>query len=384
VPVPGTTANPSERLRSLLVIGISRVSERPRIRRILRYPACLARANPAGDPAAETMAYIKKTKTGYRVQVERMGVRRSATLPTKVEATNWGAKEEAALLAIKHGVYPRKSLADAIDRYVDEVSSTKRGERMERLRLEALKRDYPKLVAMVLSDIRTPDLAAWRDSRLKVVTAGSVQRDINILSNLFIIARDEWKWLGESPMKGMRRPGHNPPRTRRIEPGEVKLVCRWLGYVTGKVETKQQEVAFAFLLGLRTAMRASEILSLSDDAVDLARRVATVNHKMQHLTGRPRQIPLSSQAVRLLRAVAGRGSYFTLSSASLDTLFRKARDRLLLNDLHFHDSRAEALTRLSRKVDVMTLARISGHKDLRTLMDSYYRESAADIAARLP
>lgn len=55
----------------------------------------------------------------------------------------------------------------------------------------------------------------------------------------------------------------------------------------------------------------------------------------------------------------------------------------MIEDLHFHDSRAEALTRLARKVDVMTLARISGHKDLRVLLETYYRESAADIAKRL-
>ena len=55
----------------------------------------------------------------------------------------------------------------------------------------------------------------------------------------------------------------------------------------------------------------------------------------------------------------------------------------MLADLHFHDTRAEALTRLSRKVDVLTLARISGHKDLRILSNVYYRESAAEIAERL-
>jgi hypothetical protein len=42
-----------------------------------------------------------------------------------------------------------------------------------------------------------------------------------------------------------------------------------------------------------------------------------------------------------------------------------------------------ALTSLARKVDVMTLARISGHKDLRILMNTYYRETAEQIAARL-
>ncbi|WP_394805627.1 tyrosine-type recombinase/integrase, partial [Ralstonia mannitolilytica] len=76
-----------------------------------------------------------------------------------------------------------------------------------------------------------------------------------------------------------------------------------------------------------------------------------------------RQIPLSRHAIRLLRQVADRERCFTLTSSMLDSLFRKARDRLLIKDLHFHDSRAEALTRMSRKVDVMTLAKISGHSD---------------------
>jgi integrase len=104
---------------------------------------------------------------------------------------------------------------------------------------------------------------------------------------------------------------------------------------------------------------------------------------MEYLTGRPREVPLSRHAVRLLRPVADREKCFSVSSGTLDTIFRKARDKLLIKDLHFHDSRAEALTRLSRKVDVMTLAKISGHKDLRILQQVYYRESAEDIAARL-
>ncbi|XLV70305.1 tyrosine-type recombinase/integrase (plasmid) [Ralstonia syzygii subsp. celebesensis] len=174
------------------------------------------------------------------------------------------------------------------------------------------------------------------------------------------------------------------PRTRRVAPREVRLICRALNYRTGHApKTKSQEVALAFLVALRTAMRASEILRLGNGTLDMQRRVATVEHKTQHLTGRPRQVPLSRHAIRLLRPVADRERCFTLTSAMLDALFRKARDKLMLADLHFHDSRAEALTRLSRKVDVMTLAKISGHKDLRILQEVYYREAAEDIAARL-
>lgn len=43
----------------------------------------------------------------------------------------------------------------------------------------------------------------------------------------------------------------------------------------------------------------------------------------------------------------------------------------------------EALTRLARRYDVLTLSRISGIKDLKMLMERYYRERADQVAARL-
>jgi integrase len=162
-----------------------------------------------------------------------------------------------------------------------------------------------------------------------------------------------------------------------VLPDEVRRICRRLGYVTGKVpETKQQEIALAFLVGLRSGMRAGEMLSLWTANLDLNKRTATVRHKTRHLTGRPRVVPLTGRAIRLLRPVANRAQCFTVSSASLAALFRKARNQLQITGLHFHDSRAEALMRLSRRVDVMTLAKISGHKDLSILQNKYYRESA--------
>ena len=72
---------------------------------------------------------------------------------------------------------------------------------------------------------------------------------------------------------------------------------------------------------------------------------------------------------------------FRLDSRVLDTLYRRAATKAGV-DAHFHDLRAEALTRMARRVDVLTLARIAGHRDIRSL-SVYYRESATDIAARL-
>jgi integrase len=160
--------------------------------------------------------------------------------------------------------------------------------------------------------------------------------------------------------------------------------------VTGRPpQTPQQEVAWAYLVAQHTARRAGEVRGLKRSTVDLGTRVATLHeHKTIEREG-VRFVPFTKKAERVLRVLdahakeQGRDAYFLISAQSLDVLFRKVRDRLLINDLHFHDSRADALTRLSKKMDVMRLAKISGHRDLNQLLNAYYRETAADIAATI-
>ena len=73
---------------------------------------------------------------------------------------------------------------------------------------------------------------------------------------------------------------------------------------------------------------------------------------------------------------------FGISTASLDALFRKARERSCIEGLTFHDRRHAAITRLAKKLNVLDLTRIVGHRDLR-MLQVYYNESAKDIAAKL-
>lgn len=330
------------------------------------------------------MAYLKKVPSGWRAQIERDGVRKSKTFPHKATAQAWAAQEENAILSGSVGRFPAKTVSDAIARYEREVSSQKRGERTESLRFRRLERKFPALCEMIISQVKTPDLVTWRDARLKDVSKGSVQREINLFRNLWTVASKEWHWCGDSPWTALRMPGDNPARTQRIRWQDVKRIVRWLGYRTGRrPTTKSQEVAWAFMIALRTAMRAGEVMGLTREAVKLQTRVVRLDtHKTLETVG-VRHIPLTKHGARLLGVLcAGSGPLWTIKSASLDTLFRKARDSCLLGHLHFHDARAEALTLLSRRMDVLTLARVSGHKDLRELM-GYYRESPEQIAARL-
>jgi integrase len=334
------------------------------------------------------MAYYRRTKTGWRAEVEKLGVRDSATWPTKAAAVQWATRLEAEILAGSVSRWPRKTLADALARYGREVTPSKTGARAESIRLSAVERGFPDLCGKILSEITTADLAAWRDARLAKVSAGSVQRDINILRNVWTVAIGEWQWSPEpSPWKGLRMPGQNPPRTRLLGWREIRRILRRCGYVTGQAPTTGlQCVAWALLVSLRTAMRAGEVMGLTADAVDLQRRVVTLaRHKTAKQVGQ-RQVPLFPAGVRLLRVLVANakgGRLVGISPASLDTLFRRMARQALVADAHFHDARATALTHMARRCDVLTLARVSGHLDLSLLLSTYYRESAADISARL-
>lgn len=314
----------------------------------------------------------------------------SQMFPTKAAAQAWAAVEEAGILKEARAAYPSKTLGDAMDRYVREVSIDKRGAHAERLRFEAMRRDFPALCAKLLHEVAPADIAEWRDARRARVSDSSVVREAGPLKNLWNVARKEWGWCGESPWGNVTMPRKAHARTRQTQRNEVYRLLRSMGYKTGLRPTApQQEVAYAYLVAHHTAMRASEILSLKRSTVDLSVRVVRLDrHKTDKEVG-VRHVPFTTRAARLLRLLdrwafeGGRDAYFTISSQSLDVLFRKVRDRLLIENLRFHDSRAAALTRLSKRMDVLRLAKVSGHKDLNQLLAAYYRESAADVAATI-
>jgi integrase len=126
-------------------------------------------------------------------------------------------------------------------------------------------------------------------------------------------------------------------------------------------------------------MRAGEIMRLRPNDINIEKRFARLPMTKN---GTSRDVPLSSEAIRLIEALPKSDPIFGLDSAILDALWRKLRDRAAVSDLRFHDSRHEAITRLARKLDVLDLARMVGHRDLKMLM-IYYNATAEELAKRL-
>jgi integrase len=308
--------------------------------------------------------------------------------PTKARAMAWAVDTERDIDDGKAGKIPDKSFAQLLERYRDEVSAHKRGERWESIRLNMIIAKHD-LAAVRLADLDATHIAAWRDRRLRDVSAASVRREWNLLSHACSVAVKEWHWLKDNPLKDVRRPPAPAPRDRLISADEIERLLFALGYdYESPPKTQTSRVGCALLFAMETAMRAGEIVGLQWAQVDRERRVATLLRTKMSLktAAAQRKVPLSAEAVRLLNqleAVTKGGAVFGISSTqTLDALFRKAKGRALIEDLHFHDTRHEAITRLAKKLDVLALARTVGHRDLRQLM-VYYNESAEDLAGRL-
>lgn len=334
------------------------------------------------------MAYFRPCPTGWRAEIDMRGIREARAFTTKKAAQLWAMERERAIIDGQVSKYPRKTVQQALDRYSEEVTPTKGSAKAERLRFLAVCRDFPDLAGKVMSEVTPADIAAWRDTMLKRVKPSTVKRTANSLRAVWTLAAKEWGWCGSSPFASVTIPADGPARERVAHWREIRRILRRCDYVTHHPPVSGlQNVAWAFLVALRTAMRAGEILSMTRESVSGS--VVTVKHKTQHLTGKPRSIPLTPQGARLVGELLAyakareRDKLLTISSASLDAQFRKVTASLAIKGLTFHDSRGTALTHMARKMDVMTLARISGHRDLRVLLRSYYRETPQQIAARL-
>ena len=103
------------------------------------------------------------------------------------------------------------------------------------------------------------------------------------------------------------------------------------------------------------------------------------------VTGEPRDVPLSARAREIIGQVLplGHDPIFGLTARQRDALWRKGRERAGIAGLNFHDSRREALTRLSRIYGVLELAAISGHADIGTLRAVYYAPTVEELAEKL-
>jgi integrase len=263
-----------------------------------------------------------------------------------------------------------------MERFRLKVSPTRKGGRWEELRLTVL--ESSPLARRPLARLTGADIATWRDGRLLEVAPATVAREMALLRTVLETARREWHWLRDKPMSEVGVPKSPASRKRRITQDEIDRVTLALGVTDTEAVTAENRTGLAFLFALETAMRAGEILGLTWADVG----AKSVNLPLTK-NGDQRQVPLSPRAREIIAALPrDRPTCFDVRAGTRDTLFRRAVKAAAIPNLHFHDSRSQAIWNLSKKLDVLELARVVGHRNIASLM-IYYQISADELADRL-
>jgi len=315
------------------------------------------------------------------------------TFRTKRDAADWARRTEDEMV---RGVYINRAgaekllLGKALDRYLSEVSSTKRESTAyaESQKAKALKK---KFGAYSLAAI-TPDLVAeYRDERLEAgKSASRVRLELSLLSHLFTIAIKEWRvGLLYNPVAHIRKPAPAKGRDRRLSADEEKALFKACDKHSNSM------LGWIARIALYTGMRAGEIKSLTRQQVNLQKRTVLLTETKN---GSARTVPLTREAVEIFRLALNN----PVRPLKVDLIFwgepgrdgvrrpyefRPAWHRALkqagIKGLRFHDLRHEAVSRLVEAgLGDQEVAAISGHKSMQMLR-RYTHLRAEDLVDRL-
>lgn len=270
----------------------------------------------------------------------------------------------------------------AFERYLRTVSAKKKGYTQECFRARVI--CASTLGTKPIAKITGRDIAEYRDTRLgtvskqtkRLITNSTVLSELALLSDLFEIARTEWHAVKRNPVKDIRKPKPNPARNRRLRGSEERRILRACH------AHKNPALYSIVVLAIETAMRQGEILGLTWENIDIRSSVA---HLPETKNGSPRDVPLTIRAKDALTRLGLRsdGDVFSITSDAIKGAWRSILSELRIKSLRFHDLRHEATSRLfERGLDVMEVATITGHKDLKMLR-RYTHLSAKSLAAKL-
>lgn len=276
-----------------------------------------------------------------------------------------------------------ETLRDYLLHYRDKISILKKGYAQEKFRIATICKD--EIAELKFGEVTSIDIAAYRDRRLaqiniktgRPISPANVRLEMSLLSHLYDIALIEWGGCTDNPVKRVRKPSPPPGRERRLTSREEAKIFRYCRQYCN------HELGIIIKIALETAMRQGEILSLCWEDVDIKKRLV---HLKDTKNGSNRDVPLSLKAVECLRSLGVRsdGQVFSYSAKGLKSVWRQMVLKLNIDDLHFHDLRHEAISRLFElgTLDMMEIAAISGHKSL-SMLKRYTHLKAARLVKKL-
>lgn len=361
---------------------------------------------PSKKSAAQdtTSSGSRRAEVKYKALVRLTGWPTvSKTFRLKKDAEDWARRTEDEMVRgvfIQRAPAERLTLSAALDRYAREVTPTKKASSRttELRRIESLKR---LLGSYSMAALSADVVAEFRDRRLagdinpitgirRPRAANTVRLDLALLSHLFTIAIKEWRLgLTHNPVQNIRKPSPGPGRNRRLAAEEeTRLMARI-------DQHPNPMLRWIVRIALETGMRSSEITSLRRGQVDIKRRIVRL---LETKNTSPRTVPLTITAAALFDEALNHpvrpidtdliffgepGRDKVRKPYEFNKVWSEIKAEVGLKDLHFHDLRHEAVSRLVEAgLGDQEVAAISGHKSMQ-MLKRYTHLRAEDLVDRL-
>lgn len=265
----------------------------------------------------------------------------------------------------------------------------------------------PRLIA----SIKPQSLKDYRDSRMKLqppknpgdeprqLSIATVHRELAVMRKMMKHAHAE-EWISRdvfSKAKDLFNVSLEIPRNRILTADEeIRLLDACTGIYKksfprkrkGRVEQVNMEYKLdhrhlrtAIILAIDAGLRRGEIIKLAWRDIDFANgaiNVISSNTK----TEQRRVVPLSARAEAELKELKGLSPKRPFPISDMKKAFATIKELAKIDDLHFHDLRATAGDRMSKKYPLSTVAKILGHSRPETTFKFYIAnelETVADV-----
>ena len=325
------------------------------------------------------MAAFQKRSGAWRALIRRRGYPPlTRTFDSKAKAETWARQIEGEMdrgVFVSRAEAENTTLADALDRYAAEVSSSKKTANREIYTIRWWQTSA--LGPRSLASIRGKDIMAMLAAKeAEGAAPHTIHLYLALLSHLFTVARRAWGMEGLSnPTEFVRKPKLPQGRDRRlIDDEQIRLLNAAQAY--------GGEIGAIITWAIETAMRRGEIAAMRWEHLDRKDRVLLIPETKN---GTPRQVPLSTVALGVLDGLPKRGDgrIWGMRPDSISQAFERVCKAAGIEGLTFHDLRHEATSRLFEKgLGLMEVASITGHKSLQ-MLKRYTHLKAKDLVGRL-
>ncbi|MDB5495406.1 MAG: integrase family protein [Phenylobacterium sp.] len=333
------------------------------------------------------MATIRRQKSGrWRAQVRRKGLTLSETFARHQDAKDWAIDRERE---IDRGETPKtrrttgvQTFGDLVDLHIADMKEVgKAPGRTKEATLLALKRE---LGDVSINDLDRERIVEFGRRRMRQgagpttigIDVGFIKLVVQHAAAVHgIPVRAEPFDHGRFALKRLGLVGHSRERDRRPTEEEIARLIAHFETNPRQLIPMGRIIRFA----IATAMRQEEICRVTWNDLNPRTRMLTIRDRKdpRAKTGNDQRIPLLAvsgyDALALIeeQRACRHNAYdriFPVNHKSVSNVFTRACQRLSIDDLHFHDLRHEAASRLFEAgFAIEQVALVTGHKDWKML-----------------